>query len=277
MDVTEGALLVAEIAYPHLDHASICTRLDVLARQVRREAGLTPGSIVSSGQHASRDTALRTLRALADVLGQHEDFHGNERDYYDPRNSFLNDVLERQVGLPITLSVLYMSVAQRIGAPLLGVGLPSHFLTKWPLPEEEGGDVFIDAFRRGTLMSREEIQRFTAHITAENSTRNEIEMLLIQTVSARQIITRMLNNLKAVYLHRGEMRSALDVEERLMLIDRDNPLHLRDKGLLRLALGDTLLASADLAAYEKRAPDAQELARLRVRFARINEIRNKLN
>src|SRR5258708_12451501 len=146
LDLAEGALLVAEIAHPALDRARALRRLDAFAAAARAELGMDDGALLPTDSLALRTAAERVLAALRTVLAEREGFTGDQDDYYNPRNSFLSDVLDRRRGIPITLSVVYLEVARRLGAPLVGVGLPAHFLAKWPFPLEPGGALFVNAF-----------------------------------------------------------------------------------------------------------------------------------
>lgn len=276
--LAEGALHIAAIAYPTLDHHEVHRHLDLLADTVRAELGMGDGDLLPQDGLGQRSTALHVLGALRDVLGGREGFHGNRDEYYDPRNSFINDVLTRRTGLPITLSIVFVEVARRIGAPLAGVGLPSHFMAKWPLPAEEGDDLFVDAFAGGEVLDIGACRRFVLRIAASGASGGQIfDPLWFAPAGTRAILTRMLHNLKHVYLQRGETANALEVVERLMLIAPDAPEEQRDRGLLRLAAGELLLAAADIAAYAARVPDAPELARLQRRLATVGELRAKPN
>jgi regulator of sirC expression with transglutaminase-like and TPR domain len=276
LGLAEGALLIADAAYPSLDHGHYIRRLDAFARTVRRELGMRPSETLARHEIGRRDVAERVAGALRDVLAGQEGFHGNQEDYYSPRNSFLNEVIHTRAGLPITLTVIYIEVAGRLGAPLVGVGLPSHFVAKWPLSPEEGDDLFVDAFS-GTLMDLDECREFMRGITASIGGGPRFDVRWIEPVRTRAILTRMLNNLKHVYLQTGDTKAALEMVDRLVLLRPDLSEELRDRGLLRLAVGETLLAAADLATYAQRAPTAPEVSRLRRRLASIGELRGKLN
>ncbi|HLZ22598.1 MAG TPA: transglutaminase-like domain-containing protein [Ktedonobacterales bacterium] len=276
LDLAEGALLIAEMAYPSLNHATYFHRLDALADAVRAELSLAPDALLPSDQASCRAEAMRILLAMRRVLADREGFTGDREAYYDPRNSFLNDVLDRKQGIPISLSIIYIAVARRLGAPLEGVGLPVHFVAKWPLPPDEGGDLFIDAFTAGEVMDQAGCTDFLSRFVASTGG-DQPDPRWFDTVSTRAILTRMLNNLKLIYLQRGETTAALAVVDRLVALRPDLPQEIRDRGLLRLARGEPLLAAADLAAYAERAPQAPEMGRLRKRLSTIGEIRNKLN
>ncbi|HLJ80196.1 MAG TPA: transglutaminase-like domain-containing protein [Ktedonobacterales bacterium] len=276
MDLAVGALLIADLAYPTLNHVAYLHRLDALAGAVRAELNLAPGALLPPNQVSHRSVAMRVLRALRRILADREGFVGNREDYYDPRNSYLNDVLDRKQGIPISLSAVYIIVGRCLGAPLEGVGLPAHFVAKWPLPPEEGGGLFIDGFSAGEVMDEDDCAAFVQRLIAPSGV-SRLDPRWFEAVGTRAILTRMLNNLKLVYLQRGETTPALAVVDRLIALRPDLAQELRDRGLLRLALGEPLLAAADLATYADRAPQAPEMARLRKRLATIGEIHNKLN
>ncbi len=271
----EGALLVAEVAHPQLDRGRYIHALDALAAEVWAALG-SSARLLRADQSTRRSTAQRVLETMVDVLARRENFRGADESYSDPRNSFINTVLERHEGLPITLGIVYLEVARRLGAPLQGVGLPAHFMVKWPLSEDEGGDLYVDVFNHGELLDEPTCRQFILRLLAPQQART-FDPTWSRALNTRQILTRVLYNLKLVYLHRGDTTSALDVIDRLVLLRPDLPQELRDRGLLRLALGESLLAAADIAAYVERAPNAPENARLRRRIQATHEVRAKLN
>jgi regulator of sirC expression with transglutaminase-like and TPR domain len=276
LGLAEGALLIAEIAYPGLAPVRSLRTLDRLAAEVRRELSLPPNGRLDAALAAERQMATHVLRGMRDVLAGREGFHGNRDEYDDPRNSFLNDVLDRRTGLPILLSVIYLEVARRLGAPLAGVSLPAHFVTTWPLEASEGGALFFDAFS-GEILDAAACRRFVIRLMSASPGGPMVDARWFAPVGTRAILTRMLHNLKRVYLERGDTSAALEVVERLIVLRPDLPEELRDRGLLRLALGDPLLAAADIAAYTERAPNAPEVRRLGKRLAEAREVRAKLN
>ena len=277
LDLTQGALLMADIAYSDLNAAHYQRRLDALATVVREALGATGAGLSRPRLLRQRAMATRVLETMRETLAEREGLTGNTDDYYDPRNTFLHETLDRGVGLPITLSVIYLEVARRLGIPLRGIGLPSHFMVKWPLTREEGGDLYLDAFHGGQLLDARECRRRVLDLIDATGAPPYFDPRWTVPLSARAILTRMLNNLKAIYLHRGETRLALEVVERLIALRPDLPEELRDRGLLRLALGEPLLAAADIATYAERAPAAPEVARLRRRIAELREVRASLN
>jgi regulator of sirC expression with transglutaminase-like and TPR domain len=277
LELAEGALMMADVAYPEINAAHYQRRIDALANVARESLGSGLVRLQNPRMLRQRAWASRVLETLRETLAEREGLTGNDEDYYDPRNTFLHETLDRGVGLPITLSVIYLEVARRLGIPLRGVGLPSHFMVKWPLPREEGGDLFLDAFHSGKLLDIAECKSFVLDLMSATGMPPYFDPRWTAPLGSRAILTRMLSNLKAIYLHRGESRLALEVVERLVLLRPDMPEELRDRGLLRLAMGETLLAAADIATYAERAPAAPEVGRLRRRIAELREVRASLN
>ena len=239
LDLAEAALLIAQAEYPHLDRGRYLRLLDQLATGVGRRTSDAMGP-------------YGMVNALSEYLFDEEGFRGNEDDYYDPRNSFLSDVLERKLGIPITLSVVYMEVGRRLELPIVGLGIPGHFLVKYRSPEEE---IIIDPFHRGIILSEEEC--------ADLLTRSSGEAIPFQPnylapVAKKQILARMLNNLRSIYLSREDHHRALGIVERLLLIEPHDHRNVRDRGLLRLTVGDLKGALADLERYLAVSPHASD-------------------
>jgi regulator of sirC expression with transglutaminase-like and TPR domain len=299
----EGALLIAELAYPTLAHARYLRQLDTLAVEVWAELGPAMRQLRRS-LAGRRDAAEQVIEAMRKTLAVRHHLHGaDDAEAYNPRNSFLNDALDHHVGLPITLSAIYLAVARRLGVPLQGVSFPARFMVKWPLSAEEGGDLYLDPFHGGERLDEDACRHFILSLLARagdtpatwtpggaecdsGDAERQIEARAARlrfntqwsaAVGVRDILTRMLNNLKIVYLHRGELPLALAVIDRLVVLRPDQPLELRDRGLLRLAMNEALLADADLRAYLTRAPDAPEAARLRRRLLSLSGARARLN
>lgn len=270
-----GALLVAELRRPRLDHSRYLFDLDSLAAEVWAALGPQAG-LLRPAKAGRRETALRVLETMVSVLAASEGFHGADFEVADPRGSFLDSVLTRREGLPILLSVVYLEVARRLGAPLQGVALPARFMVKWPLPVEEGGDLYVDVYDNGAFLDEPTCHQFILRLLGPRSPR-EFDPAWAEAATTRQMLTRILNNLKLTYLSLGDTANALQVCDRLVALRPDLPQELRDRGLLRLALGEPLLAAADITAYLERAPNAPEHARLRRRIEATRELRAKLN
>jgi regulator of sirC expression with transglutaminase-like and TPR domain len=239
----EAALAIAEEEYPRLAVDEYLVRLDLIAERVRRNA--------PAGRAAS------TLQALREVLFDEEGLQGNEEEYSDPRNSFLNEVLDRKLGIPISLSVVYMEVARRIGLPLVGVGFPGHFLSKYVSPS--GAEVFVDAFNGGEMFSADEcVARYRARTGGR-----DLDRSYLAAVSSRQILARMLHNLKRSYLERKDDVRAYGALDRILLLAPGQLEALRDRGLVAARLGVAAAAERDLERYLSRAADAADVAEVR--------------
>lgn len=185
-------------------------------------------------------------------------FCGNYAEYGDPINSFLDRVIERRTGLPITLSVIYIEVARRLGLPVAGVALPGHFITCYRALNEQ---IFVDPFNSGRIWSLEECRRHISRTHPNPSV--ELVAQLLAPPPRRAILARILRNLKHTYIDRGEIELALAAVERVMLLDTD-PVEWRDRGLLRLRLGQNHTALFDLDMYARRAQQAEDLERVGV-------------
>lgn len=244
VDLVRAALVIARTEYPRLEIEAYTERIEALARQVAVQVSdLNP---------------RRTVIALNHVLFGEACLRGNRDDYYDPRNSFLNDVLDRGLGIPITLSLVYMEVARRVGFPLAGVGMPGHFLLKYR--SESGEDALIDCFNRGDILSEQDCQRRLDEIySGEMALRPEF----LHPISRRQILTRMLNNLKTVYLSTRNFRKALPIADLMLVIYPRSPEDVKQRALLRYSLNLHKLAAEDLEEYLEMSPEASDAEEIR--------------
>jgi len=240
----EAALALAAEEYPGLDVGACLQRLDDMAERVKRRVG-------DDARMASLISAVR------DVLYKEEGFHGNEKDFYDARNSYLNQVLERRLGIPITLSLLFMEVGRRAGLSLAGVGFPGHFLVKLELGY--GRELFIDAYNGGELLSADECRARFKHLIHGR----ELDGRYLQSVPPRQLLARMLHNLKRIYVEQGDDVRAYWVIDRLLLLHPDAMDEVRDRGLVEARLGLKPAAARDLEAYLEHAPGAADAGEVR--------------
>lgn len=246
----ELALAIAAEEYPALEPETYLARLDELAERVEI---LAPAPLKSAS----------TLRALRAVLHDEEGLRGNEQDYYDPRNSYLNEVLDRRVGLPITLSLVYIEVARRVGLRLEGVGFPGHFLAKYASPS--GPEVFLDAFNGGEMLSADEcVARYRARTGGQ-----DLDPRYLAGVTSRQLAARMLQNLRRVYAEKKDDLRSYWVLDRLLLVAPGTVELQRDRGLVAARLGGSGAAARDLEAYLARAPQAPDAAEIRAVLASL--------
>ncbi len=245
IDLTRAALIIARTEYPELDLNPYIARIAGMAARVRERVP----EIGDPGE---------TIAALNTVLFDEEGFRGNRDDYYDPRNSFLNDVLDRRLGIPITLALVYMEVAARTGLPLFGVGMPGHFLLKHY--DIEGRELLLDPFSRGRILSATDCQRRLDEIYAGQL---PLQPEYLMAVSRRQMLTRMLNNLKTIYLSARNFRKALPVVDLVLAIYPRSPEDVKQRAFLRYSANDLRGAATDLETYLKMSPDASDADEMR--------------
>jgi regulator of sirC expression with transglutaminase-like and TPR domain len=244
IDLGKAALTIATSDYPDLDINAYLSRIDGLATAVAARLG------------AEADV-YRSIAALNFVLFEQQAFRGNREHYFDPRNSFLNEVLDRKTGIPISLSILYIEVAHRIGLSLQGVGFPGHFLVKYPGNNEE---IVVDPFNRGEILSQQNLETMLYRLYGGKVV---FEPHLLETISKKQILRRMLNNLKIIYLRQNDLIKGLSIVERLMVLDPGAGEDLRDRGLIYLQLECFKQALEDLESYLRLAPHAEDAPAIR--------------
>lgn len=244
IDLGRAALTIALGDYPGLDIDSYLRRIDDLAVAVSQRCG------------ADADV-FRSLAALNYVLFKEKGFRGNRDDYYDPKNSFLNEVIERKRGLPITLSILYMEVAQRLGLAIEGVGFPGHFLVK---AESEGDEIVIDPFNAGDVKAYEELQGMLDQLYGGKV---RLQRELLAALPKKQILKRVLGNLKAIYGRGEQWVKMLAVLDRIIILDPGSVEDLRDRGAVYLRLECYGQAKDDFETYLRLAPDAKDAAAIR--------------
>jgi regulator of sirC expression with transglutaminase-like and TPR domain len=244
LDLARCALLTAACADPFVNVDDGLAHLDSLAEGGRNLV-------------AAADGPLAQVNALNEYLFDTVGFSGNEADYYDPRNSLLDQVLKRKVGIPISLSLVYIETGARLGVPLAGVGMPGHFLVR-----HEGEDsLFIDPFHRGVMLSERECAERLKQIS--DSVRWNSSFL--EPIGKRAFLARMLRNLGAIWAHREELNKAVDVLSMLIALQPGEPGHHRDRGVLRQRMGQKSLALQDLEYYltnENSGPDAWFIRRM---------------
>ena len=242
-DLAVAALMIARVEYPKLDAGPYLDRLDALGREAARRVAA-----------AGPDTYAR-VRALNAYLFGELRFAGNQVQYEDPRNSFLNEVLDRRTGIPITLALLYMEVARRAGLRVEGINFPGHFLLRCParrgLPYCD--DLIIDAFHGGALLSRDDCRELLRGLHDGLGVDDDDDALLESRLAAHaskpQILARMLLNLKGVYVRMHSYPQARDITELLLAVNPSAINELRDRGLLAYNLRDFSAALRDLQAY----------------------------
>jgi regulator of sirC expression with transglutaminase-like and TPR domain len=217
IDLGRAALLVASEEYPGLDMLRYVAKLEAMAAAARRRL-------------AAAEDPLVKIQRLSTYLFEERGFRGNADAYYDPRNSFLNEVLDRRVGIPITLSIVYMEVGRRVDIPLQGVGMPGHFILQYMGSD----DVYIDPFNGGRVLSRTACQELVQEMY---SGQLPFEDTFLEPVTKKQMLARVLLNLKAIYVHRKSYVKALSVVVRLLLIQPEAEQEIKDRVALRNLIG----------------------------------------
>ncbi|MEX2237991.1 MAG: transglutaminase-like domain-containing protein [Dehalococcoidia bacterium] len=243
IDVALAALEIARIEYPRV---AVVKNIQILDRYARTLARRLAGS----------ENPFRLVKELNTLLFEEEGFVSNEKDYYDPRNSFLNDVLERRVGIPVTLSLVYMEVARRAGFDVEGLGLPGHFIVKI---DDKTGPVWVDPYNRGELLLLEDV-RFRLR---EASVKPENMNQYLEPLTKRQILARLLTNLKGIYYNGGQYAKALAVVEMMLAIYPWSMTEIRDRGMINYQLRSFGAALADLETYVTSYPDAPDSDRVK--------------
>jgi regulator of sirC expression with transglutaminase-like and TPR domain len=252
IDLGRAALAMAASDYPDLDIARYLLRIDELA-------------VAASARLAGDWNVDQAIAALNGVLFREHGFRGNREDYFDPKNSFLNEVLDRKTGIPISLSVLYMEVGQRIGLALQGIGFPGHFLVKYLGDNEE---VVIDPFNQGEIRSRESLESMVYRLY-EGKIRFDPSFL--EPVTKTQILKRMLNNLKMIYSRGNDFLKLLSVTERLVVLDPASAENIRDRGAVYLKLECFKQALEDFQTYLRLAPLADDASAVREQVASLTQ------
>jgi regulator of sirC expression with transglutaminase-like and TPR domain len=256
VDLAEASLLIASEEYPALDISRYLEELDRMGADARDRLAASPQADVE---------------ALNGYLFGEKGFRGNVEDYYDPRNSFLNDVIDRRTGIPITLSMVYMEVARRAGLDVAGVGLPGHFLVR---AQGGGGAVLVDPFHCGALLSEADCQKRLDRVF---DGRVRLEPGMLAACPRKAILARMLRNLKAIYVKADDYGRALRTIDLLLTLDPESAEDRRDRGLLHETFDCYALAAADLEAYLALAPAAPEAMAVRVKITEMRTLAARLN
>jgi regulator of sirC expression with transglutaminase-like and TPR domain len=257
-DLAEAALLIAAEAYPHLD-------MRAALAEIERMAGLARARLHGKRQPSPTETAFLLTR----LLYEEEGFRGNATAYHDARNSYLNAVLERRLGIPITLAIVYLEVARRAGIQARGIGFPGHFLVKHLGPP----DVLVDPFT-GAVLTAEDCRR-RLEATLGTGAHNLSDYLAAAT--PLDILVRVLRNLKQIHLEGEEPLQALAASERILMLLPDQPEELRDRGLAYEQLECFPEAASDLERSLQLAPDQPQADLLRRHVSGLLRRANRVN
>lgn len=266
IELARACLLIAEDAYPGLDVEAYLRELDRLAQRLRARLALHAGA-------EERIVALNRL--LFDDLG----YAGNAEDYYDPRNSYLNEVMDRRTGIPITLSVVYLEIGRRVGLALEGVSFPGHFLVRLKL---RGGVLVLDPFAEGAPQSEADLRERLERVVPAQATGGvpvaelPLEQFL-EPATHRQILARLLRNLKGIYRESDRPERLLEVLNRALVVSPGSSVELRERGLLYQRLECYRAALKDLSQYVEREPDAPDCEEMRIKVMELGSLCARLN
>ncbi len=243
-----ACLVIARDEYPRLD-------VDLYEAQLQQHVDeLTPRIA------ANADTRLQ-LAELNRYLFQELGFSGNQQDYYDPRNSYINDVFDRRLGIPISLGIIQIELARRLGLPLEGVSFPGHFLVRLPM---EGGLLVLDPYHQGRSIDAEELKLRARPHMGGSAIDDQQLLSILAPAGHREILVRMLRNLKSLYSEREAWDKALRCADRLVRLDPSQAEESRDRGLFYLKMGHTAAAREDLAHYLVQRPQAGDAESVRL-------------
>ncbi|MCI0339385.1 MAG: tetratricopeptide repeat protein [Acidobacteria bacterium] len=258
LELDQTALLIAAEEYPNLEIKKYLDKLDSFAHQAREldDRNAEP---------------LERIMWLSDLLFNDLGFRGNVENYSDARNSFLNDVIDRRTGIPITLSVIFLEVARRIGLKLFGVGMPGHFIVKYA---DDDLEILIDPFNGGRLLSEERCREMIEQMYGGTMS---FHPSFLDAVTKKQILTRMLLNLKGIYARAMDNHKTLSVIERLLLVDPDAVAEIRDRGLVYFSLERYAQAQEDLEEYLRRAPKSEDAKEIKERIKELRQRQAQLN
>ncbi len=258
--LAEAALQIARGEYPALDPDACLGQIQAWAERIR--AGLRAGAGVPE-----------VIAAMNFLLFEELGFRPDDENYYDPRNSFLNEVLERRRGIPISLSVIYIAVGRRLGLDLRGVSFPGHFLVKCPV---DGGVVVIDPYYGGITLSLEDLQKRLREFRGGEVSRAIVSELLV-TAAPRDVVVRMLRNLKAIYLRERSLSRALATIEWIVALVPAETDELRDRGIVYQDLECFRAALADFERYLLETPGAADADAIRGRVVEMRKAAARLN
>ena len=260
IDVFAACLFIAGEEYQDLKYQTYFDRIDRLG-------------VLSNDRMPADPSIFDRLDAVRSVLFDSADLRGNSGNYYDPRNSYVNEVLDRGLGIPITLSVIYREVALRVGLKMRSVGMPGHFLLVAGEADEE---IFVDPYHRGGLLSRKECLALAARgRRSPSKTSVELSSRLLPIFGNRSTLRRLLTNLKLNHAKQRDYRRALAAAERIQLLDPQNWRNLSDLARLQAEVGEFNQAVDSLSKFLDRAPEGTDTRRAQDALTQLRQLARK--
>jgi len=258
IDLAHGALLIAKAAYPDLDEALYLKRLDRMAARVKL-------NLTANTESADIITRLNY------ILFEQEGFRGNRENYYDPDNSFLNRVLEKKIGIPITLSLIYIEVARRLGLDVRGIGLPGHFITAL---YHSSGEIFIDPFNRGEIRTVDECLQIVRTYMG-NAVAPDLHWL--QPIGRKTLLVRMLRNLKLIYARQNNDVMLFKTIHWILTLQPEASAELSDRAMLYEAMGNPSRAVKDWERYIAHIGDRKSVTKIRARIENLKKQQSRIH
>jgi regulator of sirC expression with transglutaminase-like and TPR domain len=256
--LARGALLIAKDEYPDLELDKYLDQLAALSREAEAPV-------------RGAESTVEKIQRLSEFLFDSKGFEGNRDQYADPRNSFLNDVLERRLGIPISLSVLYIEVGRRLGLNLYGVSFPAHFLVK---AVDDRGELIIDPFNEGAILDLDEIRARLQQIYRQPV---DVHPEMLKPVGARHILARMLRNLKNIYGQGGDWQRALSALDRILMLEPHSLEELLERAVLYERMECFAAARDDFQSFLTQAPEHPAAETVREAIIRLSQQVSRLN
>ena len=261
VSLAEGALLIAAEEYHDLDVDGYLRQVDDMGSTLRRRL---------RSDISTTEALIALNRYVFEELG----FSGNTDDYYDPRNSYLNEVIDRKLGIPITLAVLYIEIGRRIGLPLHGISFPSHFLVKCVLRE---GAIILDPYARGASLGMSDLQQRLHAIVKDVELDQSLLKTMLAAATPQDIFARMLRNLRGIHVAKGDRLKALAASERILTLLPQAAEEYRERGKLYLELECVRAALGDFRSYLRLRPDADDIDVIARQIAELEPLAARLN
>ena len=261
IDLAEAALLIAAPEYPGLDVPAYLRRLDDMAATLKRRL---------RGDISPADRVIALNHYFFDELG----FRGNAGDYYDPRNSFLNEVLDRRLGIPITLALVYVEFGRRVGLSMHGVSFPGHFMVKCNMRD---GVVVLDPYARGVSLSLDDLQARLGALRGVAAPSSEMARQMLAAAGKKSILVRMLRNLKGIYLERRDFDHALAATDRIIMLEPRAAEEYRDRAAIYHDLECFRAALSDFRNYLMLKPAADDAPVVQRKVVELQQIAARLN